>query len=108
MLTLRPHDEAYAWAQRRRLSVNRATGAIEVRDVVALEQELPGLVEHRSDRPLLEHVKDADLIRLGIDEQVLPLARMLTSAAQLDALRGILPDPAVRRPLRPGDRHDAG
>lgn len=94
LLTVRHHDAAYAWAQRRRFSVNRATGTIEMRDVVGLEAELPKLAEHAgSQPPLLGQVNDADLIRLGVDEQVLPLARMLTDATQLDALRTLLPAP---------------
>jgi superfamily I DNA/RNA helicase len=95
LLIVLPHDEAYAWAQRRRFSVNRATGTIEIRDVAAIEEELPRLAEQARVEParLLGHVKDADLIRLGVDEQVLPLARMLTDPEQLDALRAVLPGP---------------
>jgi hypothetical protein len=95
LLKVLPHDDAYAWARRHRVSVNRATGTIEVRDVVALEAELPRLAKQAAATPstLFGRVKDAALVRLGIDEQVLPVARMLTGVDQLEALRGILPEP---------------
>lgn len=95
LLTVLPHDDAYAWAQRRRFTVNRSTGVIEVRDVAAIEEELPRLRERAAGDTgrLLGHVKDADLIRLGVDEQVRAVARTLTAIDQLDALRGMLPGP---------------
>jgi hypothetical protein len=95
LLTVLPHDDAYAWAQRRRFTVNRSTGVIEVRDVAAIEEELPRLRERASGDAgrLLGQVKDADLIRLGVDEQVRAIARTLTATDQLDALRGMLPGP---------------
>jgi hypothetical protein len=90
-----PHDDAYAWACRRRISVNRATGVIEVRDVAAIEERLPQLTENATESTsrLLDGVGDADLVRLGIDEQVLPFARVLTELDQLESARGILPEP---------------
>jgi hypothetical protein len=95
LLKVLPHDDAYAWARRHRVSVNRATGTIEVRDVAAIEERLPQLTAQATTAPvrLLAHVKDSVLTRLGIDAQVLPLARVLTAVEQLDALRGMLPEP---------------
>lgn len=96
LLTVLPHDEAYVWARRRRFSVNRSTGAIEVRDVTAIEQELPRLREQAQTAggtTLFTGVRDADLARLGVDEQVRAVARTLTSTDQLDALRTMLPAP---------------
>lgn len=95
LLKVLPHDDAYDWACRRRVSVNRATGVIEVRDVVAIEERLPQLTEDAktSTSRLLDGVGDADLARLGIDGQVLPFARVLTDLDQLESARGILPDP---------------
>jgi hypothetical protein len=99
LLKVLPHNDAYDWACRRRISVNRATGVIEVRDVAAIEERLPQLSENAtaSTSRLLDGVGDADLGRLGIDEQVLPFARVLTELDQLESARGILPEP-----LEPG------
>lgn len=95
LLKVLPHDDAYDWACRRRVSVNRATGVIEMRDVEAIEERLPQLTEHAKASPsrLDDGVSDADLGRLGIDEQVLPFARALTDLDQLESGRGILPEP---------------
>jgi AAA domain len=66
-----------------------------VRDVAAIEERLPQLTEDAktSTSRLLDGVSDADLARLGIDEQVLPSARMLTDLDQLESARGMLPEP---------------
>lgn len=95
LLRVLPHDEAYRWAQRRAASVNRVTGGIELRDVVEIENRLPGLAEQAAitTERLLSAVNDADLRRLGIDDQVLVFARTLTSIDQLEASRAMLPEP---------------
>ncbi|USY17480.1 AAA family ATPase [Nocardiopsis exhalans] len=93
LMKVLPHDDAYAWAGRRRASVNSVTGGIEVRDVDTIDSTLPHLervAEHVPTR-LFEDVKDADLRRLGVDEQTLGFARTLTDVFQLEAARGLLP-----------------
>ncbi|MBL7499508.1 DEAD/DEAH box helicase [Frankia sp. CNm7] len=96
LLKVLPHDDAYHWAQRRRVSVNAATGRIEIRDSVALDQTLPELARWASRaaevRRLLAGVDDATLRRLGVDDQTLAFARALTDVAQLEAARAFLPD----------------
>lgn len=93
LLKVLPHDDAYAWAQRRVASVNAATGRIEIRDVAAIENSLTGLsgIARTTPTRLFEHVSDADLRRLGVDEQTLAFARVLTDTVQLDASRSFLP-----------------
>ncbi|MCP2253843.1 hypothetical protein LY13_002601 [Prauserella aidingensis] len=93
LLTVLPHDDAYQWAQRRSASVNAATGRIEIRDVAAIEGALPELSGMAAHAPahLFDTVKDADLRKLGIDEQTLAFARALTDQIQLDAARSFLP-----------------
>ncbi|GLZ14525.1 DNA helicase [Actinomadura sp. NBRC 104425] len=93
LLKVLPHDDAYDWAQRRLVSVNSATGGIEIRDVAAIDATLPELskmAERRSER-LLDKVSDADLRRLGVDDQTLAFARALTDLVQLEAARAFLP-----------------
>jgi hypothetical protein len=93
LLKVLPHDDAYAWAERRRASVNSATGRIEIRDTAAIDQAFPTLVEASDHTPrrLFGDVSDADLTRLGIDEQTLAFARVLTDVAQLEAAQAFLP-----------------
>ncbi len=95
LLRVLPHDDAYQWAQRKTASVNRATGGIEIRDVVSMENRLPRLEEQAAatNQRLLGGIGDADLRRLGIDDQVLAFARTLTDHDQLEAARTMLPEP---------------
>ncbi|EOD67653.1 UvrD-helicase domain-containing protein [Amycolatopsis vancoresmycina] len=95
LLRVLPHDEAYRWAQRKSASVNRATGSIEIRDVASIEDRMPRLEERAAatSERLLGAVSDADLRRLGIDDQVLAFARTLTDLEQLETARTMLPEP---------------
>jgi superfamily I DNA/RNA helicase len=96
LLKVLPHDEAYAWAQRRRVSVNSATGRIEIRDSVALDATLPELdrwARHGGGtRPLFADLDATTLRRLGVDEQTLIFARAVTDLAQLEAAQAFLPE----------------
>ncbi|XRQ13780.1 UvrD-helicase domain-containing protein, partial [Actinomadura welshii] len=94
LLKVMPHDDAIAWARSRKFSVNQAIGVLEVRDQVALEEISPALekVAEGTRSRLLEHVFDKDLLRLGIDEELIPLVRLLTEDAHLLALEKLLPE----------------
>ncbi|QYC45266.1 hypothetical protein Nocox_38580 [Nonomuraea coxensis DSM 45129] len=93
LLRVDTHDEAYAWVRHRRVSVNMVTGCMEIRDDAIIDDTIEGMTRTSSEtvRLLFEHVSDADLIRLGIDEQMLRFTRMLTDVAMLEALDGKLP-----------------
>lgn len=93
LLKVLPHDDAYAWAQRSNISVNSATGGIEIRDEAELDRQIPQREQasSNSDTRLFEHVSDGELTKLGIDEQVRCFARTVTDAAQLDAASSFLP-----------------
>lgn len=91
LLTVRGHDEAYEWASRRSVSINSATGAIELRDVTALDELSSTQSEQRASEPIFAHVKDSVLTQLGIDDSVIKFARTLTEVAQLDAAKTLLP-----------------
>ncbi|MEV0946543.1 UvrD-helicase domain-containing protein [Rhodococcus sp. NPDC049939] len=94
LLTVLPHDDAYTWARRRDLTVNRATGGIEIRDVAMIDESLSELAKVAESTPtrLFALVNDADLTRLGIDETIVQLARTLTDTNQLDAMKPIIPE----------------
>ena len=94
LLTILPQDKAIAYATSRRFSVNPATGMLEVSNEKAIQRLQPSLqaVAGPADKRLFADVSDADLTGLGIDAQILPLVRLLTSVAHLDALQPVLPD----------------
>ncbi len=94
LITILPHDKANAYAASHRFSVNQALGVLEVRDEEALQRLRPSLevVAETPDKRLFASVTDADLKQLGVDASILPVIRLLSSAAHLEALQTILPD----------------
>ena len=94
LLKVLHHDDAYAWAERSNVSVNSATGGIEIRDEVELDRQIPEWAEaaKNADSPIFANVKDSEMTKLGIDEQVLAFARTVTDGAQLDAAKSFLPE----------------
>lgn len=93
LLKVLPHDDAYDWARRSSISVNAATGGIEIRDEAELDRHLPGETTPppASADPLFAEFGDGTLTTLGIDAQVLSFARTVTDPAQLDAAKAFLP-----------------
>lgn len=94
LLKVLHHDDAYAWAQRSNVSVNSATGGIEIRDEAELDRQIPEMAEaaKSAGTPIFSNVKDGEFTKLGIDEKVLAFARTVTDAAQLDAAKSFLPE----------------
>lgn len=95
LITVLPHDKANAYATSKKFTVNKTLGVLEVRDQGALDSFEPALrqVADTSQARLFDQVKDADLVRLGVDQDVLPLVRLLTSEDHLQALATLLPEP---------------
>ena len=94
LIRVMPHDKAIDYATSHRFTVNQALGVVEIRDEAALEQIQPALelAARTTDNRLFAHVSDADLTRLGIDENTRTIARLLTSDAHLDAMQHMIPE----------------
>jgi superfamily I DNA/RNA helicase len=92
--TVMHHDAAYDWAARHRFQANAATGAFEVVDFAtldAMQTNLAAAPATPTAPPVFAVVSDADLIRLGIDSDRLPLVRLVTTEEQVLSLVGALP-----------------
>ena len=89
LVTVLPQDKANAYAASHRFSVNRALGVMEVRDEEAI-QDLQPAAEPAENR-LFAGVSDTDLAKLGVDPQLLPAARSLTSETDLEAVQEAWP-----------------
>ncbi|MEV6055243.1 UvrD-helicase domain-containing protein [Streptomyces sp. NPDC052107] len=89
-----PHDDAYSWAAKRLYTTNSATRALEVRNVVAIEQLTPRLEEAAAaaNSLLFATYSDTVLRELGIDNQVLRAVRTIIDKAQLEAFGTLLPE----------------
>jgi superfamily I DNA/RNA helicase len=92
------HDAAYAWAERRKLSVHPATGAAQI---VVLKETVQEVVVRRyveeaqlpKPLPLLVAASDAELLAYGVPEEWLDPVRKATEDTVLD-LAGNLPEEA--------------
>jgi hypothetical protein len=94
LVTILPKDKAKAYATSHRFSVNPALGVLEVRDEEAI-QRLQMLLREASKpngKRLFADVSDAELARLGIDAQILPMIRLMTSEAELEMRQAALPE----------------
>src|SRR5262249_15879801 len=79
------HDQAYAWARRRKVVFNKRANGVEI---VEVAERSVGPAEYRSPtRGLFAEVSDADFERLGIVAERLPLIRRIESEADLDAVK---------------------
>ncbi|QKZ23263.1 UvrD-helicase domain-containing protein [Streptomyces chartreusis] len=89
-----PHDQAYSWAARRIYTTNSATRALEVRNVVAIDELTPALEKAAaaSDSLLFAKYSDTVLRELGIDDQVLRAVRTIVDTTQLRAFETLLPE----------------
>jgi superfamily I DNA/RNA helicase len=97
------HDDAYRWAENRKLAINPVTGAMQmvvVESVAAVEavpaQPTPVARAVQAQKteaqlPMFGGLEDRELLSLGVPEEMLAEVRHLTSEPQLDALQGRLP-----------------
>jgi superfamily I DNA/RNA helicase len=83
------HDDAYRWAERKQLSVNPETGAVQIWDVEAVEAATASVDGKQG--ALFAAFKDKHLLRLGVPEELLPLVRSMDIDADLEAAEGELP-----------------
>ncbi|WP_418871495.1 UvrD-helicase domain-containing protein [Selenomonas bovis] len=77
------HDEAYAWAERKRCHVNPFTGAIQLYTVQEITEQAP-------IKGIFADITDDNLLKLGVPEDQLPFIRSLTSKEVFIQSKGII------------------
>jgi hypothetical protein len=93
LLWVAKHDDAYAWAARRRVAVHPELGTVQVFETV--HAEAPAGAAHRpTAAALFAKLKDRELVRLGVPEEAIAQVRNVTNEQALDALEAHLPDDA--------------
>jgi superfamily I DNA/RNA helicase len=91
------HDDAYRWAERRKLAINPITGAMQVvvLEEVRVPDSAPATVPDAriaiASRPLFAACSDRELVSLGTPEELVPRVRMVHSEDELDRLQPDLP-----------------
>ena len=93
LVTVLPHRQADLWVTRNTFRANEASGALEVIDVIALDDFQAQHVSTAGipSSKLFERVSDNDLKRLGVGEDVLPLVRLVSDIDSLLSLATLLP-----------------
>jgi len=93
LLWVDQHDDAYTWARRHRCTINAATGGIQVYETEEAEVEVtaPRQDETATMHESIDPLKDRELLRLGVPESLIPLARSIRTEADLDAKESRFP-----------------
>ena len=93
LVTVLPHDEAYRYVRSRRPSVNQVLGVLEFRDESGLDHIRSTLapVAAASGTTLFQEVPDKHFTQLGIDTDIIRIARLLPDESHLDALAHMMP-----------------
>lgn len=86
------HDKAYDWAKNRVCQINPATGGIQIYQ--AQETNLIHREEKGTAAALFEGIRDRDLVKLGIPEDLLPVVRSMCSQEELTAKAEVFPKDA--------------
>ena len=95
------HDDAYGWAERRKIEAHPKTGAAQIVEVRERVEEItvPKYVEHEqrglTSAPLFAAIADGDLLSWGVPPEWLPDVRAANSEDGLLALTDHLPAEAA-------------
>lgn len=87
------HDDAYAWATQRKMSVNPVNGALTLTNLHFVEETLQSKAAPLASQPepVFSALSDRDLMALGVPEEMVPAVRTIRSEGDLDAMREELP-----------------
>ncbi|MGC5665073.1 UvrD-helicase domain-containing protein [Micromonospora sp. WMMD723] len=92
LLDVLPHDDAIAFAVSRRFTVNQVLGVLEMRDQAGIEEFASTTPSRPPAGGLFDGISNADLVRLGVDADLLPLLRLISTDRQLESLGRRLPE----------------
>ncbi|MEI7910136.1 MAG: UvrD-helicase domain-containing protein [Verrucomicrobiota bacterium] len=92
------HDDAYRWAETRRVAINPVTGAMQLFAVERAEEAPEALVTQSvaaeapaAPVPLYTSLSDAELLSIGTPEELIHQVRNVRSEQDLDAMQEALP-----------------
>ena len=101
LLHVNKHDEAYRWAERRKLIINPVTGAMQMVFVeesaaepapsAASVTEAAAMTPQADAEPLTKDATDQELMGIGVPPEMMGRVRQLRTEAELDALQPLLP-----------------
>src|ERR1039458_1185753 len=91
LLWVAKHDDAYAWAARRRVAIHPELGTVQVFESVHAEEPAAMAAPKPIRRSLFSKLKDRELLRLGVPDESIARVRAVTTEAELDALEAQVP-----------------
>ncbi len=84
------HDEAYDWAKRKKCSINKLTGSVQIFDVQEVIEEQKSI-----DEPaLFANVSDEIFAKIGLPEEQLPMVKAIKTLEGLHSLKAAIPEDA--------------
>lgn len=87
------HDDAYQWARRHRVHIHPDVGSIQIYSVETPAEEAVAVVPSTQEG-LFAALKDREIRRLGVPDDLLAAVRAVESDSDLDPLEKQLPDEA--------------
>jgi len=87
------HDDAYNWAKRHKVAIHPELGNIQIFEA-SHEEGMPPVTAAAPTASLFGELKNRELLRLGVPEEVIPYVRAAASEDDLDSLQQRLPDDA--------------
>ncbi|MEB3146529.1 MAG: UvrD-helicase domain-containing protein [Cylindrospermopsis raciborskii 1523720] len=98
LLWVDKHDDAYFWAQRRICQINQISGALQIIDTEEIQHTTEKLTAQKQQQPgRFDHIKDEDLMRLGVPQMLIPAVRKLVTDADVDEILSYLPPECTDR-----------
>ncbi len=95
LLWVAQHDDAYAWACSKECSIHPETGSLQVLSISEGQaQATPQDVTAPAATGLFRHIRDKDLLKLGIPEALLATVRTIVSEQELDQVERTFPEEA--------------
>ena len=92
LLWIDNHDDAYDWARRHKCNINPETGTLQIYAAEAIESKQPeGAGEQDKVSGVFDNLKDRELTRLGVPEELITLVRSVVDEAGLDEIERELP-----------------
>lgn len=88
------HDDAYKWAENKKLTINPVTGAMQIvfTEQIHIQEEVAASANDvETEKPPFEHLTSAELLSLGVPEDWIDAIRELPDADSLDSIQHYLP-----------------
>ncbi len=83
------HDDAYDWAKKHKCSVNTETGSLEIIQTQHSIEDI--IISPKAEKPsFFSHFKDKELLKLGVNDELLKYVKAINDEAELDSMRTYL------------------